>query len=74
VQSSCNHGPTFATRTPQGAAANKGVFTTVVSFAPGNATGFSPDAPAVMDEINGNTIEGALALAQVRGRLCGAAC
>lgn len=51
---------------PQGAASNKGVFTSVVAFAPGGATLFSPDAPAVMDEINGNTLEGALALAQAR--------
>lgn len=50
----------------QGVATNKGVFTTVVSFAPGAGTAFAPDAPAVMDEINGDTIEGALALAQVR--------
>ena len=49
----------------QGAANNKGVFTTVVSFVPGGGTVFMPDAPAVMDEINGNTIEGALTLAQV---------
>jgi hypothetical protein len=52
----------------QGAATNKGVFTTVVSFVPGGGTVFAPDAPAVMDEINGNTIEGALALAQVGRR------
>ncbi|KAI8468855.1 MAG: dynein heavy chain, N-terminal region 2-domain-containing protein [Monoraphidium minutum] len=49
-----------------GAATNKGVFTAVVSFGPGGATTFAPDAPAVMDEINGNTIEGALSLAQAR--------
>lgn len=41
------------------------MFTSVVTFAAAGATLFAPDAPAVMDEINGNTIEGALALAQV---------
>lgn len=54
----------------QGTANNKGVFTTVVSFVPGGGTVFAPDAPAVMDEINGNTIEGALGLAQVRCTHC----
>lgn len=58
--------------TPAQGATSKGVFVTAVSFGPGGATLFSPDAPAVMDEVNNNTIEGALALAQVwRGTIEG---
>ncbi len=47
---------------------SKAVFQTAVSFEPDGGMSFSPNESAVLDELNNNTIEGVVAVAQVNAQ------